>query len=185
MGRDTVKFLFQKCLGPIGLLLAGLVLLCNPDLGSAAAAVILGWLLSGLGAAGIVLSLVLRAAGGALASLAGLVCGVYILRHPLSLAVVLGVGLGIYLGVQGLSALRDGLRLKRLGYPWLWGTVLGAGMVLSGIVLIFSPLITSRLLMTALGLGLLVLGGLQLAVRLWDRKYLEENGGERIIDADE
>lgn len=175
------KNLFRMEIGSIIMILFGAVMVCNPDFGSATVSKVLGWILVGAGAAGLLINVLGKlGAGGIVGSAVTLCVGIYLLKNPLMLASLLGVLLGVLLASQGLGALRDALRLKHGGSTWIPGAVLAAFMLLCGVRLILSPLTTSRLVMTVVGIIMIVCGVGNLIGRFRANKYIP--GDDKIID---
>lgn len=188
MNRNEKAALLGNSIGSILLVAAGVVLVCHPDFGSAAIAAVIGWTLVIAGGLGILVSIMSWPVFGvleiALCAL-GLGLGIYILRNPLALASVLGLALGAWLVIQGASAIWEGVTLKRQGSSAIPNLVLGLAMLGLGLILIFSPLTTSRIIMTLSGLAMIVCGVLNLIIRARSAKYLQENRRkQKIIDAD-
>lgn len=187
MKKMDVKKLAQSGLGAALMILFGVVLLLNPDFGSAAVATVLGWILIVCGGIGVLIGVFSWPGlgfGEFLGSLVLLGCGVFLLKSPLSLASVLGLMLGIFLAVQGISSVFRALRLRRQEGLWLPGLLLGALMLVLGLILAFSPMTTSRLVMSIVGIVLIACGIGSLANRRQEAKYLH-GGDDSIIDADE
>lgn len=174
--------------GSVVLVIFGVILALNPDFGSAAVAAILGWVLIGAGAAGLLIG-VLSWPGLGMGELAGslilLAAGIYLQRNPLMLASLLGILLGVLLVGQGVGAMRDALRLKRRGGHWQPGLILAAVMLVAGLGLIFSPLTTSRLVMTVAGVVMIACGVGNLVSHYKVEQYIHGAGGNPVIDADE
>lgn len=189
MKNNISKHLAQARWGSIALIVLGLVLLLFPDFGSSTVAVILAWVLMIGGSAGLLIGVLSWPAfgfGTMIGSGLVLAAGIYILRHPLSLASILGVLLGVLLTAQGLGALGDALRLRRGGGLWVPGLVLSILTMVFGLILIFSPLTSSRIVMTVVGLVLIVFGAGNLYTHFKAGSCTDSGSGkERIIDADE
>lgn len=170
----------RQLLGPIAMVILGIVLLVNPDFGSTIAAKLLGWLLiitGGIGIASCFLSGSELPAGRAVLSGLALAGGIYLLLNPLALASLLGFCLGIHLLIRGVSGL---LADRTLGTH-----LIPAGIRTAvGLVLVFSPLAPFRILMRLCGAGLAVFGGLQL-VQLLRGPNTPGSGRPTIVDAEE
>lgn len=184
--KNTVK---KAQVGSVILILLGIVLLVNPDFGSIAVAKMLGWGLVAVAAicllAGVLTWPVMGFATLA-GSIVGLMLGVYILNNPLALASLLGWILGIFLVVQGLGSIGEALRLCHHGSAWRFSMVVSILTLGLGVVLIFAPLTTSRLVMIVAGVVMIVCGAGNLithvrAARCIDRGEKQGN----IIDAEE
>jgi len=148
----------------------GLILLLVPD----SAAIIIAYGVGGI----LLLGGIVLGAGGLLDRrlsriLWGLVClsiGGTLLGNPLLLARNLGRFLGIWLAMEGGDCLRKGNR------------VFGVVILVAALVLVLSPMTLSRLVFSACGLVVLILGIGMLINRLKEQKYLER-GDDNIIDA--
>ena len=148
----------------------GLILLLVPD----SAAIIIAYGIGGI----LLLGGIVLGAGGLLDRrlsriLWGLVClsiGGTLLGNPLLLARNLGRFLGIWLAMEGGDCLRKGNR------------VFGVVILVAALVLVLSPMTLSRLLFSACGLVVLLIGIGMLADRLKNQKYLDK-GDDNIIDA--
>lgn len=188
MNKLNFKKLFRLEVGSILLILFGTILLMNPDFGSAAVAAILGWILIGGGAAGLLIGFLSwpgLGIGELVGSCALLGAGIYLLKNPLMLASLLGILLGILLASQGLGALRDALRVKRYGGFYQLGLILGIAMITLGLFLVFSPMATSRFVMTAAGLVMVACGIVNLVSHKKAAKYISASGSDdSVIDAD-
>lgn len=183
MGNFDWKRLFRMESGSVLMILAGVVLVLVPDLASAAVSAVLGWVLILAGVVSLVAGFVGRLGVGTIASGALLLAaGSWLHRNPLMLASVLGFLLGALIVSQGVGALMDALAVKRRGGMWIPGMIFAGLMLLVGLRLIFSPLTTSRLVMTAAGVIMAVCGICSLVAHNRVRHYLEEDDG--IIDAE-
>lgn len=189
MDKIEKKALLGNCLGSVLLVIGGLVLLLRPDFGSAAVAVVIGWGLVAAGGLGLLVSIFSWPVLGALeiaVCVLGLGLGIYILRSPLSLASILGLGLGAWLVIQGCSTFWEGWKLKKAGWGYTPNMVLALAMAVLGLILFFSPLTTSRIIMSLCGLAMLVCGVGNLILRAKAAKRLQEYQRKRkIIDTDE
>lgn len=160
---------------PVALIIAGLILMVNPDSASALVSKILGWIL------------ILCGAGFAIAALMGyrdrwisrgitaLLCiaaGTWLLRNPLALAESIGRFAGFLLLIRGI---RDIIGSGERPFAFIT-TIIGA-------VLILLPMTTSRILLSICGVAVLAVGIILLAVRLWSRNRLDEPDDPNIIDA--
>ena len=151
----------QSSLGSLCMLVFGIVLLIHPDLGSAAVAAVISWVLIAAGALWLLISIAtgigLR---GMLPGMLVLVAGLYLLNNPLSLASLLGLCLGIYIGVQGIFQLMDALAMGKGWEPFR--LIYALALLVLGTVLILFPLSTSRFVMTACGIGMVICAGVNL-----------------------
>lgn len=153
----------------------GFVLMLRPDSISALLGKLLGW--SSVLIGGLMLMVFLRERhhnpSKFLITLLFLCVGVGLLRNPLSLASALGRFVGAFLLLLG-------------GYdffhnPFIQRRIQGAVMALAGLILIFLPLTTSRLIFGVIGLVLVAIGVAGIVSRLYHEKYLPPSRDD-IID---
>lgn len=151
-------------------ILLGLILLLVPD----SASVIIAYLIGGiLTLGGLVLgigALLDRSLSKGFWALACLALGSLLAGNPLLLARNVGRFLGIWLAIEGGDCLRKGNRV--------FGTVI----LVAAVALVLSPMALSRLVFSACGLVVLVIGIGMLLDRLRNQKYLDQ-GDDNIIDA--
>ena len=170
---------------------AGVLLLVNPDLGSGLVATIIGWTVMALGVIALIASVSNWAhwgIPGVLLSGMAVCFGVYLVRNPLSLASFLGLALGVYLGIQGLSGIVEALRLKKVGYGYKANLILSVFLLLLGIVLVAFPLSFSKVVMTVGGGVLLVCGTVNLVLRGKAATVLQKEKQKeipQIVDAEQ
>lgn len=174
---------------PLLLILAGIVLICNPDSASALIFTLCGWAIILYALYQVVT--VLRSAapiptGRILAAVVALLLGTWLVRHPLLPAKYFGRILGLFLILWGILSLRRTLLLPTGHRVPLPAILLHGITVLLGLWLLSSPLSPTRILMTVLGLALLVIGVAELLdVRKHFLPAPEEWDDPNIIDADE
>lgn len=168
----------QLFLTPGLMILLGLILILHPDFGSALIAKILGWAIT-LAGVGCILSAIASRSGMAGKAAFAIVClalGGWLLRSPLQLAAAIGRVAGILLLVRSVQDIMNAVQWKRgITYSLICAAV--------GVLLIVLPMTTSRLVMTALGVVVLLLGIAMLADRLKVRKRLDDSDDPNIIDA--
>lgn len=181
------KFDLQSLLlhqgGSLLMILCGGILTVCPDSASVLISAILGWLLI---AAGVVLVIAGVIGGVEVVTIiqgAGLLlAGAWLHRHPLMIASVLGIVLGLVALGQGWRKGRRAMRTKRYGGFWLWDAGVAALELLAGAVLIFTPLSLSRVLMTFVGIFMVICGAADLVAFWKGGRY--PDGFDNIIDAD-
>ena len=162
----------------------GILLLANPDFGSALVSNILGWLIIAFGGLALIYGL-LKSAGilWDLVSAVVVAIGGVMLWNPLLLARILGILLGLFLSFQGLTALSTALKVRRNGGKAGAALVLAILLLVLGLVLMFLPLTTSRLLMTIAGIIFTASGVISLLIRAKTDR-LQEGDGSTIVDAE-
>ena len=181
------KYAIPELLNLLGMpaltVVLGAVLLFSPDTASALVGKILGWLCV-LGALGFAFGS--RSGDSRRGSAGGIllgVLGVWMLTNPLFPAKILGRVLGLFLLLRGIRELR--LHLPQNGkFSLKAGLVLPAAAALMGLVLMLSPLATSRLLFSIVGIVLICFGLAEGYDRLQGRKRLEQSGNPDIIDVE-
>lgn len=178
MNKEKIFALIRELLAPAALILLGGVLLFNPDSASALIAKVLGWGMTvfaiGFGIAAIVSEN--RRFGKAVSAVGLAVIGGWLMKNPLVLAAWAGRLVGCLLLVDGIQ---DIVRLKGEGQRFVMPLV----VTVVGAVLILLPMTTTRLVFTACGAVVLIIGILMLIDRLKGRKRLG-GGDSKIIDVD-
>lgn len=188
--KNTRRSDFLKAVsGSLLLVALGVLLIFCPDLGAAAVAVTVGWVLIAVGGVGILVCLLswpVLGLGTLLLSIAAVGLGIYLLLKPLALASLFGMAAGLYLLLNGLSSLLESLKLKKMGLGFLPSLIVALLLTALGLTLIFAPLTSSRLLMTLLGVGMVVCGGVNTLLRAWVAgKLSQPKKDPQIVDADE
>lgn len=165
----SVKQRLQLLLTPVLMIVLGIILLVRPDSASALVGTVLGWGLIAMGAVCVVYAAIARdlVVLRALPALACFAVGVWMLRHPLALAVALGRIAGLFIALQGIQ---DIINAKR----WKCGMSWAIAAVAVGVVLVLVPMTASRLVLGACGLALIAAGG----VEAWGRIRLSVPGQE-------
>lgn len=178
--------MIRSVIRAVCLVAAGLILLINPDFGSAAISTILGWILITAGGVGLVICICSRQICGApelAASAITLGVGIYLLFHPLALASLVGILAGIFLIIGGVIRMVNSRRLRNQGDAWLPGFVLAVVMAIIGVVLVLSPLTTSRVFLNLCGV-VLILAGVVILIFNNRSGGSRGNGNPNIIDAE-
>lgn len=153
----------------------GILLVLRPDLGEGTVALVAGWALIAMGAIAVVVSVLSWPAISLMetvlaVALTGL--GIFILVRPHLLSRILGLGLGIYLVIQGLGIASLWLKLRKLtfsGIPQLIAAVLYLGL---GITLLCFPLKGALWVIRLIGVALIVWGASGLVLRTIAEKQL-------------
>lgn len=171
-----MKELLARFAAPGALCVFGLCLLVKPDSAAWLISMAIGWGMLLLGALCVFSAVWGHIAGHDKTGMM-LACGIplillglFLIRHPLLLATYGGIILGAWLIMEG------GKRVFRLG-DRSWGIV----TMVSGAILIFLPLIASRLVFSICGAVLLVVGALMFISRL-RRSRLEGGDDEGYVD---
>lgn len=175
MKNRKLKGLLSLYAAPAVLCVLGLCLLLRPDSASALIARVLGWGLFALGV-GCGISAIFGHGGTAVKILGTLVflgLGGWLIRNPLALANAGGQFIGVLLITEG------GQRVFRYGDKG-WGLI----TIAAGAVLVFLPMIASRLVFSICGAVLLVVGVLMFIGRFHRCRLESGNDDPNIIDVD-
>lgn len=155
---------------PVTTILLGLILLLAPDSASVIIAYLVGGILTLGGLVFGIGALLDRSVSKGFWALVCLGLGSTLAGNPLLLARNLGRFLGIWLAIEGGDCLRKGNR------------VFGVIILVAAVALVLSPMTLSRLVFSACGLVVLILGIVMLLSRIRDNKFLPK-GDDNIIDA--
>ena len=155
---------------PVTMILLGLILLIVPDSASVIIAYVMGGILTLAGIVFGIGALLDRQISKGFWAMVCLSLGGTLVGNPLLLARNLGRFLGVLLAIEGGSCMRKGNR------------VFGVILLIAALALVLSPMTLSRLVFSACGLVVLLLGIGMLANRLKFRKKLSK-GHDNIIDA--
>lgn len=178
MKKEAVLDKIRTFLAPVLIIALGLVLLVNPDSASALIAKLLGWIL-GLVAIGFGIGALASdrgRPGKVAAAIACAVAGGWLGSHPLILAAWFGRIVGFVLLIDGVQ---DILSSRRQGTTFLFPSI----VALIGLVLVLLPMTASRLIFSACGLVVLIVGVVMLLERLRGTKRLRKPQDPNIIDA--
>lgn len=170
MKKANIEQLLNQFGMPVTMMVFGIVLLVFPD----SASVIIACLMAGLLTLGGIVygigALLDRRISRGFWALVCLSLGGTLAGNPLLLARNVGRFLGIFLAIEGGNCLRKGKR------------VFGMVILAAAVALVLSPMTLSRLVFSACGLVVLVIGIAMLLSRLREQRYLEK-GDDNIIDA--
>ena len=169
-------------LSSVVLILLGFLLMLCPDFGSKAVALALGWGLTVLGILAVAATLISHRAFGYGVMGGGLVLlilGVTVLSKPMLLASMVGILLGGYLAFTGFGVLSDAFRLRRNGFGGTMGMVWAALLLVLGMILILSPMTTSRVVMRLVG-GVMIICGVGGTVNRYRLRHFLEQQSRRF-----
>lgn len=163
----------------------GVILVLNPDSGSALISSLAGWLLLAIACvtgANALSSMGQLRTSRFLRAGAALVAGLWLLSQPLMLVSILGQLLALALMYWGGTRIYQVYRTRKSGVaePWPVFSCIVAGL---GLILLVSPLSASRLVFRAVGLVVAGMGISELLRRLNGKGRLEEGNDPNIIDA--
>lgn len=172
---------------PVAMAFFGLVLLFIPVLAPALAGALIGvfCILAAFAlGAGVFFGTPAGRINRALWAMVFFAIGLRLLINPLSIARFLGRVLGILLILQGTRAIVEQTRFQGKHTDVSWSLVLGIVTIVAGAVLVFLPLISSRIFFRIVGILLVSLGVAKGADNLLGRKPEDRNNGPRIIDVE-
>ena len=156
--------------------IAGLLLVVNPDGAMALVTKLIGWLLVIAGALQLVVPTLrkqkISTSTWVLHGLA-ILMGILLLVNPLLLADGIGRIIGILLLMEGIRNLRIG------GFG-----ILTALTIVGGVVLILMPRTLTPTVLAICGIVMMVIGVLNILGKLREQKRLESTRDPNIIDAD-
>lgn len=178
MKKEAIFAKVQMLLAPVLILVLGLILLFSPDSASVFIAKLLGWIL-GFGAICFGIGAIASPRGRAGKVIGAILCAVvggWLGSHPLQLAAWIGRLIGIMLVIDGLQ---DVAHSRRQGTSFLFPVI----VALVGVVLVLLPMTASRLIFSACGLVVVIVGVVMLLERLKGSKRLGKPEDPNIIDA--
>lgn len=168
--------------GSVLMIVFGLLLTLRPDYASGMVSAMVGWVLIGLGVAAMVLGILGKTGMESVVSgVVLLLVGKWLHGNPLMIASAMGILLGILALSQGWRELKNTGVTRRNGGFWIVGAVLAIVEILTGIRLILSPLLASRLVLRVGGVVMVICGLGNLSTFSRSRKYLNDS---KIIDAE-
>ena len=171
MKKNSFMDLFRRLASPVAVILLGLLLVVNPDSASVLIARIVGWILTivgiGFGVAAIIDRD--RAIRKGITAVFFACLGGSLSANPLVLAAFIGRIIGLLIAARGIRDLS-------MGYSRILALITTA----VGAVLVVLPMTTSRLVFSACGLVVLLIGIGMLIDRLKHNKHLDDGN---IIDA--
>ena len=154
--------------------LAGLLLMGNPDGATAMMTKLLGWILVASGALKLVIPVTRqRTVSNSEWVWNGLciLAGVLLLARPLLLADMIGSILGVMILVEGIRGLRRGADGKSIL------------TVLAGAILLFLPRTLTRTVLVAAGAALVIIGVINILRQISNARRLDRGDDPNIIDA--
>lgn len=171
----------ENLLNAIGIhiltVLAGLILLVNPDGATALVTKILGWVLVIAGSLRLVIPTVMKQPiplGGWIINGFLIIAGVVLLAKPLILANFIGLFFGVCILLEGLRSLFSG-----------GSRTLAVITIAVGAVLILIPRTLVQTVLGLCGIVMIIIGVMNILGRLRAVKRLEEARDPNIIDADQ
>lgn len=178
MKKQNILPLLQQLMAPVILILLGLILMVNPDTASALISRIIGWILTACGVGTGIFAFFSQTGkiGKAIAAILMVLVGGWLISNPLALVAWISRFLGTFIMINSIS---DLIYAYKQGRNILFDAIAAA----VGAVLVLLPLTASRLVFSACGVAVLVIGAVMLADRIRHRRFLPEGDDPNIIDA--
>lgn len=178
MIKNRLSHVPYQLASPVAVILLGLVLIVCPDIATALAARILGWILTIIGIGFGIAAIIDRdhAVRKGITAVVFACAGGWLTANPLVLAAWLGRLMGLMITARGV---RDLMLCASRGYSRILALITAA----VGVVLIVLPMTTSRLVFAVCGIVVLLLGIGMLLDRLKHLHYLPQGKDRNIIDA--
>ncbi len=111
---------------------------------------------------------------GMLTGILNVILGILLMKSPETMAVYIGVVMGIWIIFSGFGGIRTGAALRWTGAPWISMVILGIiDIVLGGLVL-YSPVLSSISLTIGAGVILIVHSVINIIYMIMIRKNAEE-----------
>jgi uncharacterized membrane protein HdeD (DUF308 family) len=155
---------------------AGVIVLAQPDISIATLAVIAGIFLLIDGIYDVIVAIADRGEGRGLVALVGVVsaiAGIILIRHPIESVVAIALLVGIWLVVVGIVRL---MRAFVLAYNRGWNLLVAVVEIIAGIVIVSSPDIGVTTLAIFIGIAFL-LRGFGLCAAAWVLRQVKHGGG--------
>lgn len=177
MKNNRFLDLIYQLASPVAVILLGALLVVSPDSASVLIARILGWALTVTGIGFGIAAILDRphAVRKGITAVALACTGGVLTANPLLLAAWIGRLIGVLIALRGI---RDLLLHGSYGYSRILALITTA----VGVLLVVLPMTTSRLVFSACGVVVLLIGIGMLMDRLKTRKALPK-GDDNIIDA--
>lgn len=179
MKNVDFRDLLRRFVFPAMMIAFGLIMLLDPDSAAAMISRLLGWAILLLGGVQLYGKLKSKNYDRMVVSLALVAGGLWLLNHPLALAKLVGIVLGILLIYHGTSNLKMLGAFDGMSFHSSW--VVPGLTALLGAVLIIMPLITTRLVFSLGGIALAVMGIAELVNGLKNQDHTPQD--PNIIDA--
>ncbi len=154
------KIRMQMLLTAVLTLILGIMLTVMPGIAIETLFLILGWILVITGVVSILSSLLRHGKpigqGDLVLGLVELATGLVVLLRPTFLVSVVGIVLGILLIMHGARDVQSARESKALGYGWKMALTVGILTLVMGVLIIFNPFSTAKVLLRVAGIFLIV-----------------------------
>ncbi len=161
-----MKSLFKRTAKSIAIwalctILLGLVMAFWPESSTKIICIVLGWvmLIGGIAWTFYHFSSANSTNSGFILGVVAIALGFWIVIHPTIVIQFISVIFGIILLVNGFLLLQDALELKQTDYPqWMLFLILGLVCSVLGIFVIWSPIISAKVMTIIVGISLIIDG---------------------------
>lgn len=111
---------------------------------------------------------------GLLQGILRIVLGVLLIMNPDSMAVYIGIVMGIWIIISGFSGIKLAYHLRYTNAPWVLMIILNVLNILVGGAVLYSPVLSSMSLATAVGMVLIIYSILNIVFVFEVRKNIKE-----------
>ena len=178
MKKKNMQSMVRLMLTPVLMVILGIVLVVRPDSASALVGKVLGWVLLVVGIGLLVESIAVKelTTSRILFVVVAAALGLWLVRNPLRLAAAMGRIAGLLILVRAVQDIVNATR-------WKCGMKYALLSAIIGGLLIVLPMTTSRLVFSACGLVVLLLGIAMFLDRFRSRGLPGSDDDPNIIDA--
>ena len=111
---------------------------------------------------------------GLLQGILRIVLGILLLRNPDTMAVYIGVALGIWMIMSSFSGIKLAFALRYTSAPWILLIILNILNILMGVTVLYTPTLSSMALTTAVGMVIIAHAVINIIYIFEIRKNLKE-----------
>lgn len=162
------KIRWEMLLMPIISILLGLYVVMRPWSATEGLCVLLGWLVLGAGAVGVVYGLAFQRATLITTpllptSMLGVIIGLFFILNPGMLVEIVGLVICVFLLVEGMTNIQNAMQHRRWGDSGWWvALVVGIACLVLGVWALFVPGASAAFIMRIIGFMLLFSGATNL-----------------------
>lgn len=171
---------WELILMPVISIVLGVYLILRPGTATVALCSLIGWLVLAAGAVGTINALTfqratLMSSNTLPISVAAMVVGVFFITRPGTLIEIVGLIICVFLMIEGLTNIQNGLRRHRWGESAWWiPLVLGVICVLLGLYALFAPGASTAVILRMVGVLLAFSGIANLAAAMIVKKEFDD-----------
>lgn len=177
--KDILKTISNTVIILSGLgVLLGIVLAVYPDSSLAVLGIVIALYLIISGIALIVIDIkawrLYIPFDGMLLGILNVVLGVLLMKSPDSIAVYIGVVMGVCIIFSGFGQIRTGAALRWTGAPWGSMVIMGIIDIIIGAMVLYSPVLSSMSLTIGVGIVLIIHSVINIVYMIMLKKYARE-----------